>query len=246
MALDRRLSEEFRRQATASAPTVAPDALDAVVARAAGVRRRRVVAVVATVAIAVVVVLAVLPGWSVLGRTPAPAGPAPTPKHSTLALPQTHRSPLYGYQMSFPVGWTLVPGRKAWTFTGPDRGPTSEDRYQSPGKPAIFVSSQRLPAGMTDAQWLTDYLPAPNDPSVAMPQCFPPRSPFTPVVIDGHAGGIDGGDYGCSFTEAVVIANHVAYVFTAQPDPDHVNTAIFDMGVFGPMLASVQLFAPTG
>jgi hypothetical protein len=236
MSLDRRLAEEFRRSG-AEAPTVVErDTLALVAARAEAVHHARRSAFAAGLAVALV-----LAGGLALQGLVAPhrdASPVPVPPASA-PLTRTFVSPVHGYTMSYPQSWTVVPATRPWRH-GTDGGDIAVvDRFESPGRPVVDVASQPLPPGWTDAQWFADFLPSPGD--VAEPQCFPPRAQWESLTIDGHAAGWHGGDFGCSFTQAVVIVDHRAYVFTAMPDPTAVSTAVFDAGLLRDMLASVRL-----
>jgi hypothetical protein len=244
MSLDRRLNEGFRQVAAGADPRVDAGALRTVVRRAEAVRRRRIVGLAATAGAATLLVLALFPARALLSREATPTAPRPIPTASpTPKLTGPHVSKVYGYSMSFPAGWRVIPATQPWPYGQDIAGAGRRDRYQSPGAAVVFVSSQQLPRGMTDQQWLTQFLPKSGE--VAEPQCFQPPARWDPVTVDGHPGGIHGGDFACGFTEAVVIADHRAYVFTAQPNPAHWTGEIFDMGVLTPMLASVHLFAPT-
>ena len=172
--------------------------------------------------------------------SPAAASPSPSPSTSVTATETVdlkYSSALNKYTMSYPEGWTVVAGKKAWV-SGQDPA-ASQDVFQSPEKRAVTVVSQKLPAGWTTAKWYASFLPAKG--TVAMPQCFPGPKEWLPVTVDGHSGGLLGGDFGCSFTEAIVLANGRAYVFNAVPDRNQANTDIFDQGLFNQILASVHL-----
>lgn len=240
MSLDRRLSEEFRRTAAHAPAGVDAQALSRVVVRAGGVRRsRRTVLVVAAAVLVAFATLLAVPGRGLLSQRGGPVAPSP---HAS-ALPKTFVSSLYGYSMSYPEDWTVTAGTEPWQVGQDIGGAGRRDRFQSTSTDAVFVVSQDIHQMNPTTQWIPSYLPDPS--SVAMPTCFPPYAQWEAITIDGHAAAMHGGDYGCSFTEVIVIVDQRAYVFSAQPDPDHVNTRIFDQGLLSRMLASVKLTPQT-
>ena len=242
MTLDRRLRDEFDRSGHSTSLLVDTEALARVVDGAARVRRgRRTTAAAVACAVALVAIALSIPRWHTVAT---PSSPTPTPTSSPSeqesgepSLTHLYTSAFNGYSMRYPDGWTVKAGTKPWVH-GQDSS-DSADVFQSPGKPAVSVVSQRIPKGWSAARWIQDFLPGAGE--VAMPSCFPPPSEWLPVTVDGHDGGLLGGDFNCSFTEAVVIVDGTAYVFNAMPDPNAVNTKIFDQGLFNELLGSVQL-----
>ena len=193
--------------------------------------------------LAPVLVLLLLTGCTAHADSPAPSTrPSTTPVPSSpAALTETFVSHVNGYQMSYPEDWTVVAATKPTRANKPDTD-ASVDKFQSPQTRAIYVKSEPIPTGETEDEWVADFLPGPD---AEMPQCFPPRQEWIPITVDGNKGGLLGGDFGCSFTQAVVFAGGRAYIFDAMPDPAHVNTDIFDQGLFDQMLASVRLTPQT-
>ncbi len=231
MPLDRRLREDFDLAAR-SVPGGGDDAaLLRVADRAAALRhQRRQRASLATATVLVlVVVLAVAHAWLPAPPTPS-LGPQP-------GLPFTSR--VHGYDVTYPPGWRVLPATTAWSAGKDEGAPGVADQFSSPDGGQINVWSQALPAGTSDARWITGYLPASGE--VAMPACFPAPGAWEPVLVDGHRGGIFGGDYGCSFTAVVVIVDKRAYLIKAFPVAGHVTTAIFDRHVLDGFLGSLRL-----
>lgn len=245
MTLDRRLRDEFERSGRSTSLLADTEALARVVDGAARVRRgRRTTAAAVACAVALIAIALSIPRWHTVA-TPSSPGPTPTSSPSSPSeqesgepsLTHLYTSAFNGYSMRYPDGWTVKGGTKPWVH-GQDSS-DSADVFQSPGKPAVSVVSQRIPKGWSAARWIEDFLPGAGE--VAMPSCFPPPSEWLPVTVDGHDGGLLGGDFNCSFTEAIVIADGTAYVFNAMPDPNAVSTKIFDQGLFNELLGSVQL-----
>jgi hypothetical protein len=98
------------------------------------------------------------------------------------------------------------------------------------------VSSQALPAGMTEDKWFAAYL---TGASPLHPECNPARAQWEPITIAGYAAGVHGGLTQCSFTEAVAIVGGRAYVFTAYPNLDAPSAAIFNRALFDAFLVTV-------
>jgi hypothetical protein len=194
---------------------------------------------------AAAVVVAIVAGWWVIRSAQTTThAVSTTPVSTDTPAPQATPvvSAVYRYSAVAPAGWTYRAGSKPWAY-GADQGAAGvQDAYRSPTSPAtIFVTSQSLPPGMTQATWLTKFLPG---SSAAMPSCFPATAAVWAqdrVLVDGHPGGMWGGQRGCSFTEVVVFAGDRVYDISAQPDPSKVNTDIFDNAVLTPFLASMRL-----
>jgi hypothetical protein len=151
-------------------------------------------------------------------------------------------SRVHAYHAVGPAGWSLTLGSRPWAGDAGAHDQGVADVYRSPDSPAVLlVASQVLQRGTTREKWLTEYLPGPG---VSRPECFPSSASTwsaNPVTVDGRTGGEWGGDFGCSFTEVVVFSDTRAYVITGQPDPDRVNTDIFDQGVLQTFLSSLHL-----
>jgi hypothetical protein len=202
MPLERRLRDEFAWQADRAPRSPYESSLLEVVGQAHAVRRRRRqnAGTAAVLLVVLVMVAGVVRSWWPGEQDPT-IRPAPAPSFTSV---------VHGYAVSYPDGWRVLAATRPWR-DGLDEGvPGVADRFVSPGTEEIDVWSQAVSRGRSDAQWIADYLPAAGD--VAMPTCFPPPARWQPVVVDGHAGGVFGGDYGCSFTAAIVIVDHRAYL----------------------------------
>lgn len=205
--------------------------------RSYGSSRRGVIGALA----AVVAIIAVAAGW-LLFHSPQATSTPPANSHSTTPRGTPVVSSVHKYTAVVPVGWTFQAASKQWTVGADPSAAGVRDSFRSPSSPAtILVSSQVLPRGMTQTQWLTNFLPGQG---VARPTCFPATPALwnqSRVVVDGRTAGTWGGTEGCSFTEVVVFSGNRVYDISAQPDPAKVNTAIFDNGVLTPFLASMRL-----
>ncbi|HTY72982.1 MAG TPA: hypothetical protein VMI11_11240 [Actinomycetes bacterium] len=239
MTIDRRLRDAYQRSALGVPAHVDPTALSRVVEEAARVRRARraaMAAVAATLAV-VALLLLTLPSH---GHEGAPPVTHPTVTSSSSAsrtpLTQQFTSPLFGYSIAYPSGWTVTSGMKAWT--DPEGDPPSVDVFQSPGKARFLVVSQPLPRGWSALRWERQV-----DEPGTLARCFPAPGRWKTVTVDGHQGGILGGDYGCFFTKAVVVANGRGYLFTGQAGPtmDFSGSTIFDRTLFDEMVDSISL-----
>jgi len=190
---------------------------------------------------AVATIIALAAGW-LWFRSPQATSTPPANSQSATPSGTPVVSSVHKYTAVAPVGWTFQSASKQWPVGADPSAAGIRDSFRSPSSPAtIFVSSQALPQGMTQTQWLTNFLPGSG---VARPSCFPATAALwdqNRVVVDGRTGGTWGGAEGCSFTEVVVFSGNRVYDISAQPDPAKVNTDIFDNAVLTPFLASMRL-----
>jgi hypothetical protein len=179
-----------------------------------------------TVAVVVAVIAVIAAPLGYRGPHKAtPIGPAWTNSNS---------SGLLQYQMSYPARWTLKSATSSW-LGGPRsaRGGSNVDEYHSPGPSAMIVSSQEVPAGMTDRQWLREY-----NTSGETGTCWPPIAQWQTTKIAGHTAWMHGGLSWCNFIEAVTFVNGRAYVFTGSGSSHCCRR--FDQGLFMDFLATVK------
>ena len=172
-------------------------------------------------------------------HAPSSTGSVSTaPSVSRASLTQHFTSKLFRYTIAYPSGWTAVSGTKPWT--DPEGAQPSVDVFQSPGKARFVAVSQPLPHGWSALRWEREV-----DQPGSLARCFPAPGKWKTVTVDGHQGGILGGDYGCFFTKAVVVANGRGYLFTGQASPtmDFSGPTIFDEALFDQMVASIHLTA---
>ena len=119
------------------------------------------------------------PSVSSTPSTPASAPPLPT-------LAATFVSPVYGYQMRYPAGWTVTPGAGPWPLgTNHTPGDPVLDAIVTPSGPyrmRISAASIALPSGMTMEEFRAFASPF-SSPFNAEP-CTPVAPLLEPVMID--------------------------------------------------------------
>lgn len=178
MSLDDRLREEFRRVAATAPDTVAAGTRDLVAGRVAAIRRRRRV-VVAVAACAGLVGLGLTAGMSVVraGSSEQPGGrPSLT---ESRAPTSSFTSALYGYTVSYPMGWVVTPATTRWTHgTNDPDDPGVSDVFQSPGTARVEIAVQQLPPAGA---------PRRGRPTSSRIPCRPSRLCATPLRRTGPA-----------------------------------------------------------
>jgi hypothetical protein len=149
-------------------------------------------------------------------------------------------SPRHGIHVRFPPRWGVTVATSPWTWADVDPGPTSDqaDRAIAASNQALVVASQKLPDGMTVAEWWADHLAA--DTSGMPAGCFPAtQAEYEPVTVDGEPGFLHGGIAGCNFTEVIVTVGGRAYQLTAYLNLEFPSGGIFDRGTFDAWLSTV-------
>jgi len=201
-------------------------------------RRRRagLAAIAATIALAVTVPFLAGFGRSSSDNTPVTSSPS---SHGPV-LDATRTSHLLKYTMSYPASWRVRTATRPWVFGKPGDGATSPttDLYRSRGGEAFYVSSQRLPPGLTAHQWLHHYQRQGLHQAPVL-SCWPSLPQWTSGSIAGRRAWVHGGEE-CNFTEAVTFAGHRAYVFTGAASLSQC-CSLFDPKLFAVFLDSVQL-----
>jgi len=150
-----------------------------------------------------------------------------------------------GISMRFPPGWAVTAATAPWIWQRNDPGPSdaATDRAVGPQNQAFVVSSQRLPEGMTEDEWWTDYLSA---DTTGMPAgCFPKtRAEYESVDVAGHSGYLHGGQPACNFTEVVALVDGRAYQLTGYANVALPSGGVFDRPTFDAWLTTVA-FEPS-
>jgi hypothetical protein len=183
--------------------------------------------------------------------TPTSSGGSPTSQPSASSAPAASELPQltedftstqHGYTIKYPPHWTVMAATKPWPFgsEGDHADDATADTFRSPSSSGLVVSSQALPAGMTEDKWFAAYL---TGTSPLHPECNPARAQWEPITIAGVDAGVHGGLQGCSFTEAVAVVAGRAYVFTAYPNLDAPSGVIFNRALLDALLATV-VFQP--
>jgi hypothetical protein len=173
------------------------------------------------------------------------ASPGQSPGNATVDTSGwvTFTSPRYGYTISYPKDWTVFRrGTNPKVFGADDPGNTDDElQAPSPSKNSFVVSSQALPNGLTEEAWIAAYL---KDNALNPSECFPPRSAWDPVVIDGRPAAVHGGSEKCDFTEAVAFVGGRVYTMRAVSNRNEWDGSVFDRQLFDAILATIR-FDPT-
>ena len=146
-----------------------------------------------------------------------------------------------GYSIRHPVAWTVAAATAPWPYPpGADYPKGAIDEFlPAPPDPGDFVvTSQAIPAGVSDDAWFTAYIQDPFRNG-----CFPARAQWQSITIGGHAAGVHGDMTQCNFTEAVAIVGGRAYVFTATPNKTTISGVIYPRNLFDALLSTV-VFEP--
>ena len=150
--------------------------------------------------------------------TSAGGGPvAPSAPGTVPPLTQTFRSPMMGYSVAYPVGWTVTAATEVWTPDAPNFwDDPAGDRIESQTA-GVRGTSQKLAAGQSPEDWLNAYL------ALAPTGCGEPEE----VPVDGETGTIDlngcagQGRLGGRVFDVVVVSGDRGYDFTMEGDVDH-------------------------
>ena len=168
---------------------------------------------------------------------PAPASPAPSTVAAPTAIPvptfaDRFVSPLHGYSVGQPAGWTPTPATLAWAPGAVNNWGTGIDDEIATDAARFSGASQALQPGQSVEQWLDLYAAGAD------------RTSWPTVEIGGNTGYIDadgvlarGGTVasGGVMYDAVVIVDGRAYNFNMD--------GRVDRSVFEAFLATVQFVA---
>ena len=161
-----------------------------------------------------------------------PASPSPSssfvPAAEVPALTAAFTSPLMGYSVMYPTGWTPTAATEAWlpgasNFWDDPVG----DRLES-ATAGFRGTSQPLASGQTPEQWLEEYLA--GSPSCGDPEQVPVADEMGTVDLNGCAGQ---GRLGGRVFDVAVVSGDRGYNFTMEGEVDH--------AFFLAMLAAVTL-----
>jgi len=163
---------------------------------------------------------------SIIGRGPSsgavptasPAAPSPSPQ-STLPAADTSTwvaftSHFYGFTVSHPSDWTVVPGTGRWTTTQSDAALdiiTSPSGPPSPINPPNFMGYEaKVPSGMTAETFIHNYTSTAYDNAG-----YPVPAATTQITVDGHPATL--ANAGCVsqyfFAEATVVVGDRVWFF---------------------------------
>jgi hypothetical protein len=163
------------------------------------------------------------PSPTLAGRTsPASAAPSEIP---IPAFSAAFTSPRHGYEIRYPLGWTVTPATKSWSGNdGPDFTSGNMDILQG-GHVRLVVESAPL-GSKTPDQWRTDYANRNGLDGVGVCDVLPPDQPR--IAIGPVNGYLDGNDCpgdgtvvaGDRFDEALAFTGGRVYLFWIQGEVD--------------------------
>ena len=180
-----------------------------------------------------------------LAPVTTPSGPTPYPSRTTFA------SPLYGYEVTLPAGWTVIPATAAWDGKSPvghddpivDQllPPKQTDRCAgiylcAPNGWAFAVRSH-----LTLAEWVAQG----NATDHADHPCAVEPETSEPIRIDGVAGVLE--TKHCEPVTGIlvmwvrVVSHGVAYAFCLQDQSNQRAVEPRDRADFLAMLAAIDL-----
>jgi hypothetical protein len=151
-------------------------------------------------------------------HTSAGGGPvAPSAPGTVPPLTQTFSSPMMGYSVRYPEGWTVTAATEVWTPDAPNfwDDPVG-DRIESQTT-GFRGTSQQLATGQSPGEWLNAYL------ALAPRGCGEREE----VLVDGETGTIDlngcagQGRLGGRVFDVVVVSGDRGYDFTMEGEVDH-------------------------
>lgn len=159
------------------------------------------------------------------------AQPSPTPRG-----PTTFRSPLYGYTITLPAGWTVdLPAAQRWDGSGsPGDDDPQNDVFSGPGRVLSWAAS--APTTRT----LAAYEAATFAASRAEHGC-PDRDQQDPITIDGQPGLLLSWNCGLLINVALTVRNGTGYTFGFKNPDVPAATDPADRAAFETLLSSVKL-----
>ena len=165
--------------------------------------------------------------------TPAPTAtvqPSPSPI-SAPPLTQSFTSPLLGYSVSYPDGWTAEAATEPWTggpSTHPVTDPQADRLYHPTLTDHLFLTITSQPIGdSTPEDWIAQQM-------AESPECTTTK----PIAVDEASGLI--GSEGCDLA-IVTTAGRGYWISLRASKDDPSAVAPFDRAWFEEVLATVQL-----
>jgi hypothetical protein len=151
-------------------------------------------------------------------------GPAPTTASTPTAVPTAgptpsrapgpFTSPLYGYTVDVPAGWTITPTVVAWPagvdpnpdlFAGPPASPDFDN---------VYVAAQPVPDGMTSAAWQLDYAQL---VAASGRDCKGPVDAWTDAVVGAlEIRRLDLECQGLHYTDVAFVVDGTGYVMSGN------------------------------
>jgi hypothetical protein len=149
--------------------------------------------------------------------------------------PTTYSSGLYGYSLTLPSGWEVVPALFPWDgTTDPGHLEPTVDRMVGP---SVFVWAFAAPT----TEELADYASARIAAEAEVHPCPKKAATTDKITIDGEPALLMARDCGILVLTAITIHDSLAYLFYLQDSSVHAATDPADEAIFADMLASVRL-----
>lgn len=172
---------------------------------------------------------------------PTPVVPSPTVSPSAVASPSgptVFTSPLYGYTVTIPAGWTAAPAMLRWDGTK-QPGPDAEtDKFA--GSKSLSVWAFAGPFSGDLAAFVADRIVATaRDHSNTCPVADPEIN--EPLQIGGQQWVLLGWNCGALINYAVTVRAGVAYEFAFRDLAIKAATDPVDRALFQSMLESIEL-----
>jgi hypothetical protein len=150
--------------------------------------------------------------------------------------PTTYSSGVYGYSLTLPAAWQVVPASMQWDgIADPGHLEPTVDQFRGPSVAVAWAF-----AAPTTAE-LTDYAAARIAAEAAVHPCPATASTTTKITIDGEPALLMARDCGILVLTAITIHDRVAYLFYLQDSSVDGSTDPTDEAILADLLASVRL-----
>jgi hypothetical protein len=160
----------------------------------------------------------------------AAASPSPEP------TPTTYTSTLYGYSLTLPAGWQVVPATTRWDGTSdPGHDEPTVDQMTGPSTAVAWAFSE--PATTELTRYAAERVAA----DATFHPCPKTPATTTKITIDGSAGLLMSRDCGILVLTGLAINGGTAFVFYLQDSSVHGAADPTDEAILASMLASVRL-----
>ena len=166
--------------------------------------------------------------------------PTVSPSAATLPSgPSVFTSPLYGYDIALPGGWTVGPARIRWDgASAPGDDFPSVDRFVGPERRSAWGFAGPFSGDL--AAFVSDRIAATaRDHSDTCPVAEPEIN--EPLQIGGQPWVLLGWNCGALINTAVTVRAGVAYTFTFRDLAVNAATDPDDRAIFRSMLDSIEL-----
>ncbi len=179
---------------------------------------------------------------STMATSPSPiATPSVSQPESPSAEPtaSTYTSSLYGYSLTLPAGWQVVPASIRWDgISDPGHDEPTVDQMSGPSGPSIVAAwAFSLPVTKDLRGYAADRVAA----DATVHPCPKTAATTTQITIDGTPGLLMARDCGILVLGALTIQKSKAFLFYLQDSSIHSATDPADEATFASMLASVRL-----